>query len=194
MAKRVSSDDIEKALWMMSSWRVDQDDVDRILGLVDQCIRAGRDAQCGQEGHVSCCGTGPAELELKRKTWTAVGVEQGRREAEPPAFTYAEIPECVLEAPERPSGALEPVEDTEGRTVRVRGLDGVVWLVAGTPMPTPGLDYDDLTHAQCTKCLLVRVHAEFSRDPSVRSGRRGACRVCEASAKRMRRKLAREAA
>lgn len=185
--------DVEKTLWMLSAWQVEQTDVDAVMAKVDAYAEAATGT-----------GSGPVRVmtfddlpEDERKRIA----EQARRELdEAKAYAYLAGHDAAMaeRAAERPSAGVNHLPATGEPGRAYEAADGTLWLCLGAAqkMGPVGVAEAVRIPAQrvapegmrtCRVCKSVKVLAtDFRGEKSSPGGFRSTCKRCEASARALR--------
>lgn len=188
----VSRDDVEKTLWMASSWQVTQPDVDRILDVVDKYAVGQLAVPPAPRTIADLPGEERARLAVQREADKTAAYEAGRQ---------AGRAEVRKEDAVRPSPGLSPLPGGSVTGGVHEATDGTLWLALGHavkagPVTLPGQRTISEELRRCTYCRENKPRERFAKDPKTSDGLRTQCKDCEADVRRARkaRKAAEEQA
>lgn len=166
MSEVATRADVERLCWMLSGWRVEQRDVDRLLEAVDAYASGAVLPQSAQEADG--------------------GTESASEASEPVPVTVE--PSTALNVPQT---AVQDAGGIEGAYVltvtRVQRPEP-----GKRPLPTPRADLTE-PERTCRKCGVTYPIENFNRDCHSRGGRKTACKPCENTRRRDARRTERAA-
>lgn len=184
----VTRADVEKALWLQSAWQIEQEDVDRIMEVVDAYAANGQPPPPSAPVQTPPPPATVLDLPLaerkrlldRENRVAAEEFERGRL-----AGLLQADEERSREAAVRPSAALNPLPASSGPGKTYKAADGTLWLALGVPQEIPlgvipAQRQSGEEYRRCNKCSILKPIGRFTKDPRGKNGLRGQCKDCEA--------------
>lgn len=171
---------------MQSAWQIEQEDVDRIMLVVDAYAQNGEPPPPPAVAPATVLDLPLAERKRLLDRENRVAVEEFER-GRLAGLLQAEE-ERSQESPERPPESLDPLPAPLGPAdgyKAFREATDMLWRALRLPQETrldtiPAQRQSSEDARPCTRCGLIRPLSGFTKDPRGKNGLRGQCKHCEA--------------